>query len=44
MTNITGGTEMSKAGVEAFAAKAVADKTFRQKIKKIPTQRWWATI
>ncbi len=36
MTNITGVTEMSKAGVEAFAAKAVADMTFRQKIKENP--------
>ncbi len=36
MTNIKGVTEMSKAGVEAFAAKAVADKTFRQKIKENP--------
>jgi hypothetical protein len=36
ITNIKGVTEMSKAGVEAVAAKALTDETFRRKIKENP--------
>ena len=35
-TNLKEVTEMSKAGVEAFAEKAMADETFRRKIKENP--------
>jgi hypothetical protein len=36
ITNIKEVAEMSKAGVEAFAEKAMADETFRRKIKENP--------
>jgi hypothetical protein len=35
---------MSKAGVEAFAEKAMADESFRRKIKENPDGRWRDTI
>ena len=36
MTTIKGVAEMSKAGVEAVAAKALTDEAFRRKIKENP--------